>query len=303
MAALGSYTSLKAAGVLVFGSTLLTLSATPPATGALLRYDGTSIGGVVGSAQGSVLRWDPSTSTFVDTSRAADIRTTRTIGILQANTTPSIVTAGQTVQWSQSFSQSGTAWDTDDAVSRTEQWAWEVQPTSGASVSSSLVFSRRQDGGAWAMALSLGGVGGVGNLTVPGTLLFGTSNFWFQHGDWTTGLGTCSTIRAGAAANPLQLLHTSRTDAANNIVCAVVYDRNAAAITNAATMKLLSVGWTNNADAFTDAFNVLGDYSLYVRNCTAAPGSNPTNGGQLYVEAGALKYRGSGGTITTIANA
>ncbi len=34
-----------------------------------------------------------------------------------------------------------------------------------------------------------------------------------------------------------------------------------------------------------------------------APASNPSGGGILYVEAGALKYRGSGGTVTTIAAA
>jgi len=34
-----------------------------------------------------------------------------------------------------------------------------------------------------------------------------------------------------------------------------------------------------------------------------APSSNPTGGGILYVDSGALKYRGSSGTVTTIANA
>jgi len=38
----------------------------------------------------------------------------------------------------------------------------------------------------------------------------------------------------------------------------------------------------------------------FVANCTAAPGSNASGGGNLYVEAGALKWRGSGGTITTL---
>jgi len=42
---------------------------------------------------------------------------------------------------------------------------------------------------------------------------------------------------------------------------------------------------------------------LFITNLTAAPVNNPTGGGYLYVEAGALKYRGSSGTITTIANA
>ncbi len=30
---------------------------------------------------------------------------------------------------------------------------------------------------------------------------------------------------------------------------------------------------------------------------------NPSGGGLLYVEAGALKYRGSSGTVTTLGNA
>jgi hypothetical protein len=36
-------------------------------------------------------------------------------------------------------------------------------------------------------------------------------------------------------------------------------------------------------------------------NATTVPASNPTAGGVLYAEAGALKWRGSSGTITTIA--
>lgn len=36
---------------------------------------------------------------------------------------------------------------------------------------------------------------------------------------------------------------------------------------------------------------------------TTAPSSNPTASGYLYVENGSLKYRGSSGTVTTIANA
>lgn len=42
--------------------------------------------------------------------------------------------------------------------------------------------------------------------------------------------------------------------------------------------------------------------TLHLGNATV-PTANPTGGGVLYVEAGALKYRGSSGTVTTIANA
>lgn len=39
---------------------------------------------------------------------------------------------------------------------------------------------------------------------------------------------------------------------------------------------------------------------IFIANVTTVPASNPTGGGFLYVDAGALKYRGSGGTITTV---
>jgi hypothetical protein len=42
--------------------------------------------------------------------------------------------------------------------------------------------------------------------------------------------------------------------------------------------------------------------TLHIANGTA-PTANPSGGGVLYVEGGALKYRGSSGTVTTIANA
>jgi hypothetical protein len=46
-----------------------------------------------------------------------------------------------------------------------------------------------------------------------------------------------------------------------------------------------------------------GDGVIGIRNATTNPGSNPSNGGVLYADAGALKWRGSGGTVTTIAPA
>jgi len=41
----------------------------------------------------------------------------------------------------------------------------------------------------------------------------------------------------------------------------------------------------------------------FIANSVGVPANNPTGGGLLYVEAGALKYRGSSGTVTTIAAA
>ena len=42
---------------------------------------------------------------------------------------------------------------------------------------------------------------------------------------------------------------------------------------------------------------------IALANATTPPASNPTGGGVLYVQNGALMYRGSSGTVTTIANA
>ena len=49
---------------------------------------------------------------------------------------------------------------------------------------------------------------------------------------------------------------------------------------------------------FADGRRVLG-----IKNAVVVPTTNPSDGGILYVEGGALKYRGSSGTVTTIANA
>jgi hypothetical protein len=42
---------------------------------------------------------------------------------------------------------------------------------------------------------------------------------------------------------------------------------------------------------------------MFMANAGTNPSTDPTGGGVLYVDGGALKYRGSSGTVTTIANA
>ena len=79
---------------------------------------------------------------------------------------------------------------------------------------------------------------------------------------------------------------------------------------DAATTALLTFAAINQTAPHFKAFNSVGDTKFAITpdvwlnfyNSTA-PSSNPTGGGYLYVEAGALKYRGSSGTVTTIANA
>lgn len=55
--------------------------------------------------------------------------------------------------------------------------------------------------------------------------------------------------------------------------------------------------------AFQDSAGLSFSGNIFIGNVSVAPTTNPVNGGLLYVEAGALKYRGSSGTVTTIAAA
>lgn len=52
----------------------------------------------------------------------------------------------------------------------------------------------------------------------------------------------------------------------------------------------------------TEIMRLTSTGNILIVNTTSAPGT-PTGGGYLYVESGALKYRGSSGTVTTIAAA
>jgi hypothetical protein len=58
----------------------------------------------------------------------------------------------------------------------------------------------------------------------------------------------------------------------------------------------------NNIGFGTSSFGG-GTRVIGIANATAVPSTNPAGGGLLYVEAGVLKYRGSSGTVTTIAPA
>ena len=70
--------------------------------------------------------------------------------------------------------------------------------------------------------------------------------------------------------------------------------------TNAETnvLQILNTGnvGIGTVDQFGGGAKVIG-----IANASTVPAGNPTGGGVLYVEAGALKYRGSSGTVTTIA--
>ena len=72
--------------------------------------------------------------------------------------------------------------------------------------------------------------------------------------------------------------------------------------TDSLTSILLSTGRNVQFGSGTSSHGG-GAAVIGIANATTVPTSNPTGGGILYVESGALKFRGSSGTVTTIANA
>ena len=83
----------------------------------------------------------------------------------------------------------------------------------------------------------------------------------------------------------------------------VIYDNtaNSLALFTSGASRLL-IDSTGNVGIGVSAFGTSAAKVLGLANATA-PTTSPAGMGQLYVEAGALKYRGSSGTVTTIANA
>jgi hypothetical protein len=106
---------------------------------------------------------------------------------------------------------------------------------------------------------------------------------------------------ASPTGNLTEWLNTSGTVLAS--VTAVGQIRGAGlAGLDGATSLLLSTN--RNIQLFSGSNSLGGGQAvLGIANANVVPTSNPTGGGILYVESGALKYRGSSGTVTVIANA
>lgn len=99
--------------------------------------------------------------------------------------------------------------------------------------------------------------------------------------------GSVSLILKGQTVGGLGVLNTT---IATTGIATIVHD------------KELSLAGTNISLGSVGSFGG-GTLVCFIANRTAAPTTNPTGGGILYAEAGALKWRGSSGTVTTIAPA
>lgn len=233
------------------------------------------------STQGDVLAYHVASAALLPTSRAWGIATTSTAGIVLANTTAA--TAGVPVQYSPALQLDGTASDTDAGpASVIEHWRIENRPVSATTVTSALHFLRAQAAGAFTSVCNLSSVGAgafsssvsAGSFSAGGLTLYGNV-------ESSTGLGVAQMIYSvWYAGNPIIIRHADRTDGAANVVIANCYNRNAALITNGATMFNSLVSWTNNAAAISHMISGYYTGALWLAggNSYSDDGSTATGG-------------------------
>jgi hypothetical protein len=58
--------------------------------------------------------------------------------------------------------------------------------------------------------------------------------------------------------------------------------------------------WASTVNLLGGSYN---DNGVFIANTPGVPTTNPVGGGVLYVQGGALRYRGSSGTVTNLAPA
>lgn len=96
---------------------------------------------------------------------------------------------------------------------------------------------------------------------------------------------------------------TPTNDVAGGPLCLIGGRSTGTATGGSVKLQVTPAGGASNniKNAVVTALEALPDVYLLIPNASTVPASNPVGGGYLYVQAGALKYRGSSGTVTTIA--
>jgi hypothetical protein len=180
------------------------------------------------------------------------------------------------------YDDTGTLTDTPVIISR----ATGMVTVGGSSATSSGLLVSSQ------LAVAKGNINSTANIAVDSD---GTKNAIFAKGT-ATGTATMAVFALETSATGKRAFDYRVT---SDAVSRLRLDTSAGS--GSATLTF-GDGTTADVNLYRSAANVLAtDDALFLGNVTA-PGT-PTGGGHLYVEAGALKFKGSSGTITTIAPA
>jgi hypothetical protein len=243
---------------------------------------------------------------------------------------PTDATSGNQ-RWSPAMVWSGKGWKTSTtptpASSQEVAFRAFVTPVQGsANPTGNWTLQSSIAGGAWTDRLTINSVGTIISessqiqscgttstyIAANGLLHFRSTNFaGTSTGDLFLGRVAAANLRQGntdAAAPVAQTFSvqnvstgTSNTAGANRN-----YDGSqgtGSGLGGAHVFRVATAGSSGTAqNAQQTALRIEQDRSVFVANVSAEP-ATPSGGGVFYVEAGALKYKGSSGTVTTIANA
>jgi len=175
--------------------------------------------------------------------------------------------------------------------------------------------------------LGSGGTATLASATITGDLTVDTNVLKVDTTNNRVGIGTATPANtfqviattgiaadfAGTGAAGFQTIARIRTASAssngfliqgNNTTDEIFFNNfyNAALLFGTNNTERLRIDSTGNVGIGVTTFGTSAAKVLGLANATA-PSTSPAGMGQLYVEAGALKFRGSSGTITTIAAA
>ena len=151
------------------------------------------------------------------------------------------------------------------------------------------------------------GLGSLNLLAWGSSTAFGTSTI-SGGGDTILGRQALANVRQGAVDAAAPVAQTSSvqsvaTGTSNTAGANRTYSASRGTGTGAGGKHIFQVataGTTGSSqNTLVTALEIREDRSAFIANVSAAP-ATPTGGGLLYVEAGALKYIGSSGTITTL---
>ena len=138
-----------------------------------------------------------------------------------------------------------------------------------------------------------------GGAIIVGGLITGTA---FAVNLDVSGASSTGAVIRGAASQTADLTQWQDNTGAVLALVAASGSVYFPAIQNATGQNVLRFDVNRNMSMFAPSGGSYGGGNsvLYVGNAGTVPTTNPTGGGVLYVEAGALKYRGSSGTVTTL---
>lgn len=135
--------------------------------------------------------------------------------------------------------------------------------------------------GADALMTTFGQNSGGGQNFIIGFATYG--------GGYTNGHPARMNIIDNSFSNSIRFEHKKTGASANTMIPSIIMEARA---------NMCNVAFFSSFGSYG-----LGQGVIFITNRDTAPSTNPVGGGVLYAEAGALKWRGSAGTTTTIANA